>query len=960
MKHVRTAHSLLHNRVTFHQAAPDLRSPSLENPAFDDRPPSPQHHDFDENNDGAFMPEEGMQLRPLFWTFHPLLTGRKCNIHGNFINQNVPPPSRTEASPTDWTPYESQVAFETAEFLYTRNQMSAAQIDTLLDLWAATLIQDNDSPPFTGHRDLYKTIDSTPLGDVAWETFTMSYNGVKPAEDIPPWMTAKYDVWFRDPHLLVHHMLSNPDFDAEIEYVPYRDYTNNDQCCYKNFFSGDWAWKQADIIAEDPETHGLTFVPLIIGSDKTTVSVATGHTEYHPLYMSIGNIFNGVRRAHRNGVVLVGFLAIPKSTKEHLNDKDFRNFRRQMFHSSLAKIFESVKLNMTIPDIVRCPNGHYRRIIYGLGPYIADYPEQLMLSGVVQNWCPKCLNYRKNLDSGGPSLLRCQEHTDLLVQELQHAHLWHEYGIIQEVVPFTNDFPRADIHELISPDILHQIIKGTFKDHLVDWVEEYLLLTHRASRAAEIMDDIDRRIAAIAPFAGLRRFPQGRGFKQWTGDDSKALMKVYIPAIKGHVPRDVIRAFSAFLDFCYIVRRDTLTEDDLTQLQDALNRFHQYREIFKMTGVVPDFSLPRQHSLNHYFLMIRLFGAPNGLCLSITESKHIKAVKEPWRRSSRYKALGQMLLTNQHLDKIAAARSDFEARGMLQGSCVSDALRALKNRSRELPDNDSDDNDNNELADTLQALPNCLRINEQPNQSVEVDAAEIVDGPAAQAHVELAALPIPGGAHDVSALALELKLPNFPTMIQQFLYDQLHVGDHEAPDFDPVAAPSFMGRVSVFSSAAASFHAPSDLSGTGGMRHEHIRATTSWRGGPARHDCVLVGTNNEVNCGLDGLAVARVLRFLSFKYRTKYLQCAVVHWFSYVTDSRDPDTGMHIVAPSTNDDGTPDISLIHIDCIFRAAHLIPLYGADFLPHEITPHDSYNVFRAFYINKYADHHAFEVA
>jgi len=54
-------------------------------------------------------------------------------------------------------------------------------------------------------------------------------------------------------------------------------------------------------------------VPLILGSDKTTVSVATGHTEYHPLYLSIGNICNSVRRAHRNGVVLVGFLAIPKS-----------------------------------------------------------------------------------------------------------------------------------------------------------------------------------------------------------------------------------------------------------------------------------------------------------------------------------------------------------------------------------------------------------------------------------------------------------------------------------------------------------------------------------------------------------------------------------------------------------------------------------------------------------------------
>jgi hypothetical protein len=34
------------------------------------------------------------------------------------------------------------------------------------------------------------------------------------------------------------------------------------------------------------------------------------------------------------------------------------------------------------------------------------------------------------------------------------------------------------------------------------------------------------RIAAAPPFSGLRRFPQGRGFKQWMGDDSKALMKV--------------------------------------------------------------------------------------------------------------------------------------------------------------------------------------------------------------------------------------------------------------------------------------------------------------------------------------------------------------------------------------------------------------------------------------------------
>jgi hypothetical protein len=55
------------------------------------------------------------------------------------------------------------------------------------------------------------------------------------------------------------------------------------------------------------------FVPIILGSDKTVVSVGTGNNEYWPLYMSAGNIHNAARRAHGNALVLIGFLSIPKS-----------------------------------------------------------------------------------------------------------------------------------------------------------------------------------------------------------------------------------------------------------------------------------------------------------------------------------------------------------------------------------------------------------------------------------------------------------------------------------------------------------------------------------------------------------------------------------------------------------------------------------------------------------------------
>lgn len=263
-------------------------------------------------------------------------SGLKCDVNGTFIDQNAQPLPRTDAPSTDWTPYKDRVEFETAEFLFTRNQMSAKQIDTLLDLWAATLLKHDDAPPFVNHKDMYATIDATPLGDIPWKSVSMRYNGIKPQQHVPPWMDATYDVWYRDPLRIVRDMLANPVFDGETEFAPYRDYMTDDKRYWKNFMSGDWAWNQAvrilnslpqleyaddyikDIIAQNEETHGSTFVPLIIGSDKTTVSVATGHTEYHPLYLSIGNIFNSVRRAHRNGVVLVGFLAIPKSTRLHL------------------------------------------------------------------------------------------------------------------------------------------------------------------------------------------------------------------------------------------------------------------------------------------------------------------------------------------------------------------------------------------------------------------------------------------------------------------------------------------------------------------------------------------------------------------------------------------------------------------------------------------------------------------
>jgi hypothetical protein len=156
-------------------------------------------------------------------------------------------------------------------------------------------------------------------------------------------------------------------------------------------------------------------------------------------------------------------------------------------------------------------------------------------------------------------------------------------------------------------------------------------------------------------------------------------IQVYLPAIAGHVPSQMVCAIMGFLDFCYLVCHEVITEDTLDQISTALTQFHENRVIFCNSGVRPTgFLLPRQHSLMHYRHSIQLFAAPNGLCSSITESKHIKAVKEPWRHSNHFDALGQMLLTNQRLDKLAASQADFKARGMLNGPCLSSHIMALQ------------------------------------------------------------------------------------------------------------------------------------------------------------------------------------------------------------------------------------------------------------------------------------------
>jgi hypothetical protein len=67
-----------------------------------------------------------------------------------------------------------------------------------------------------------------------------------------------------------------------------------------------------------------------------------------------------------------------------------------------------------------------------------------------------------------------------------------------------------------------------------------------------------------------------------------------------------------------------------------------------------------------------------------------------------------------------------------------------------------------------------------------------------------------------------------------------------------------------------------------------------------------------------------------------------------------------MVKPDLDHRGRRVMDIVHIDSILRGAHLIPIFGDDFVPHHFKYYSSLDSFKAFYINKYADHHSHEIA
>lgn len=288
-----------------------------------------------------------------------------------------------------------------------------------------------------------------------------------------------------------------------------------------------------------------------------------------------------------------------------------------------------------------CADRQVRNVFPILAAYAADYPEQCLVAGCQENRCPIGQVLPEKRGSHERCTHRNREEIITLLDAHRHGRLTTEtkdrfkaLGLRVIHDPFWRDLPHTDIFTCFTPDLLHQLHKGVFKDHLVKWCTALL---------GE--EELDRRFRDAPSTTGLRHFKNGISHvSQWTGHEHKEMEKIFVALVAGGVPDEVLQAVRALLDFIYLASLHSHTSRSLAALQQALDVFHAHKQAFidYHARHPAHFNIPKYHMLQHYVELIYNLGSADGFNTEWSERLHIDYAKDAYRASNKKDYTAQM------------------------------------------------------------------------------------------------------------------------------------------------------------------------------------------------------------------------------------------------------------------------------------------------------------------------------
>lgn len=365
-----------------------------------------------------------------------------------------------------------------------------------------------------------------------------------------------------------------------------------------------------------------------------------------PVYLSIGNISKDIRRKPSLRVtVLIGY--IPSQGLDDIEDITERSRSNwQLFHDCMRHIVRPLKEAGRTGRNMQCADGFTRPVYPILAAYVADYPEQCLVSCTKNNWCPKCLVGKDELGENEPFALRNPIRTWKILERKGSPDnpittAFDNEGLRPIFKPFWHDLPHCDIHASFTPDILHQLHKGVFFDHLMSWVMSIA------------KDEIDERFKNIPQYPNLRHFKNGLShITQATGAEFKEIQRCILAVLPGIVDSEVMEAARALLEFIYYAQFQLHTDHSLAAMQAALDAFHEHKDVFIRLGIREHFNIPKIHSMQHYVDMIRRLGTADGYNTELPERLHIDYAKAAYHASNKRDFFKQMALWLQRQEAI--------------------------------------------------------------------------------------------------------------------------------------------------------------------------------------------------------------------------------------------------------------------------------------------------------------------